>query len=182
MDKEIGSKLKILRERSKLSIRQLAERAEVTAGIISCIERGKNSPSISTLQKVLGALGTNLGAFFANGSADQEGPVFLRENMKLVRDNDRHYTIVFARNPRLAVEVLDEQIRPTESLPEKETLKCDIGGYVLSGALELAVDGQENAMLRPGDAFYVVKGTPHCGRAVGEEPARIITIYCPPNY
>jgi len=182
MDKEIGSKLKILRERSKLSIRQLAERADVTPGIISCIERGKNSPSIYTLQKVLGALGTDLGAFFSNGSANQEGPIFLRENMKLVHDNDRHYTIVFARNPRLAVEVLDEQIRTTDTLPEKEVLKCDVGGYILSGTLELVVEGQENALLRPGDAFYVSKGTPHCGRAVGDEQVRLITVCCPPNY
>ncbi len=182
MDKEIGSKLKILRERSKLSIRQLAERADVTPGIISCIEKGKNSPSISTLQKVLGALGTNLGAFFANGLADQEGPIFLRENMKLVQDNYRFYTMVFARNSRLAMEVFDEQIRPTESFPEKEILKCDIGGYILSGMLELAINGYENILLRPGDAFYVAKETPHCGRAVGDEPARVITVCCPPNY
>ena len=33
--------------------------------MISCIERGKNSPSITTLQKILGALGTDLAAFFA---------------------------------------------------------------------------------------------------------------------
>jgi len=182
MDKKVGERLKILRERSKLSIRQLAEKAAVTPGIISCIERGKNSPSISTLQKVLEALGTDLSAFFANGSAKQEGPLFMRENMQLVQDDDRNYTIVFARNPDLAIEVLDEQIRPSEELPEMETLTCDVAGYILAGMLELEVEGQKKTLLRPGDAFYVIKGTPHRGRAVGDETVRAITVYCPPKY
>lgn len=182
MDKQVGQRLKILRERSKLSIRQLAEKAEVTPGIISCIERGKNSPSISTLQKILGALGTDLSAFFSNGSAKQEGPVFLRENMQLVQDEARNYTIVFARNPDLAIEMLDEQIRPSEELPEMEKLRCDVAGYILAGMLELEVEGQKKALLRPGDAFYVLKGTAHRGRAVGDETVRAITVYCPPNY
>ncbi|MBN2292407.1 MAG: helix-turn-helix domain-containing protein [Pirellulales bacterium] len=182
MDKNVGPRLKILRERSQLSIRQLAEKADVTPGIISCIERGKNSPSIATLQKVLGALGTDLGAFFSNGSAKQEKPLFLRENMQLVQDENRNYTIVFARDPELAVEVLDEQIRPSDELPEMETLRCDVAGYILMGMLELEVEGKKKALLRPGDAFYVVKETPHRGRAVGDETVRAITVYCPPNY
>ena len=181
MDQEVGPRLQILRKRIGLSIRQLAERADVTPGIISCIERGKNSPSITTLQKILEAMGTNLGAFFANGSSQPEGPVFLREHMQVISDNERHYTIVFARNPNLAIEVLDEQIRPTDTPPEMETLKCDVGGYILTGMLELEVEG-EKSVLRPGDAFYITKGSVHRGRAVGTEPVRAMTVYCPPNY
>jgi transcriptional regulator with XRE-family HTH domain len=181
MDQEVGPRLQILRKRIGLSIRQLAEKADVTPGIISCIERGKNSPSITTLQKILEAMGTNLGAFFSNGSPHDEGPVFLRERMQVISDNERHYTIIFARNPDLAVEMLDEQIRPTDILPQLEILKCDVGGYILTGMLELEVDG-EKSVLRPGDAFYIAKGKVHRGRAVGDDPVRAITVYCPPNY
>ena len=53
MDTDLGPRLQMLRKRCGTSIRQLARRAGVAPGIISCIERGKNSPSISTLQKIL---------------------------------------------------------------------------------------------------------------------------------
>jgi transcriptional regulator with XRE-family HTH domain len=182
MDQEVGPRLQILRKRIGLSIRQLAERANVTPGIISCIERGKNSPSILTLQKILESVGANLGDFFANGSARELGPVFLREHMQVISDNERHYTIIFARNRELAVEMLDEQICPTDTPSEMEVLKCDVGGYILSGTLELEVQGEETTVLRPGDAFYIPKGKAHHGRAFGAEPVRAITVCCPPNY
>ena len=52
MEIEVAQRIPMLRKRCGLSIRQLAELSGVTAGMISCIERGKNSPSIATLQKI----------------------------------------------------------------------------------------------------------------------------------
>ena len=43
---------------------ELAERAELTKGFISQLERGLTSPSISSLEDVLEALGTNISDFF----------------------------------------------------------------------------------------------------------------------
>jgi HTH-type transcriptional repressor of puuD len=156
--------------------------AGVTPGIISCIERGKNSPSIATLQKILTALGTNLAAFFATEKERQQGPVFLRENMHAISDGDRTYTIVFGRQPGVAVEVFDETIRPAKRRPAFETLKCDIAGYILSGNLVLEVKGEAKQVLRPGDAFYIRKGQEHRGFAGEDEPVRLVTVYHPARY
>lgn len=46
-----------------LTQEELAERAELTKGFISQLERGLTSPSISSLEDVLEALGTNISDF-----------------------------------------------------------------------------------------------------------------------
>ena len=179
---EVGQRVQALRKRCGLSIRQLAQLAHVTAGIISCIERGKPSPSIATLQKILSALGTDLAAFFAGDPGEQAGPVFLRQQMRTISGGDRSYTIVFPKRRGVAAEMFDEQMYPGKPRPPFEKLKCDVAGYVISGNLVLEIQGEDKRTVRPGDAFYVAKGTEHRGFATGDAPARLITVYYPGRY
>jgi len=66
--------------------------------------------------------------------------------------------------------------------PEMEALPCEVAGYVVSGAIRLEIENEGEFTLRPGDAFYVPRNTVHRGFAVGDEPARIITVCHPPKY
>jgi transcriptional regulator with XRE-family HTH domain len=182
VENDVSRRIQLLRKRCGLSIRQLAKLAGVTAAIISCIERGKNSPSIATLQKILSALGTNLAAFFAEEKQEEEGPVYLREHMRAISDGDRTYTIVLGKHPGVGVEVFDETIRPTKRKPPFEVLQCDVAGYILSGHLALEVQKHSKQVLRPGDAFHIPLGTQHRGFAVEDEPVRLITVYHPSRY
>jgi transcriptional regulator with XRE-family HTH domain len=179
---ELGQRVQVLRKRCGLSLRQLAAQARVTPSMISCIERGKTSPSITMMQKILGALGSDLATFFAEDRGGQEGPFHHRQHMRTISDGDRTYTIVFPKRKGIAVEMFDEQIAPNEKRPPFETLQCDIGGYLLSGSLTLEVRGGEKETLRPGDAFYVPKGCEHRGFAATEETVRLITVYHPAKY
>lgn len=173
----------MLRKRCGLSIRALAGQSGVTAGMISCVERGKHSPSLATLQKILSALGTEFRSFFGSDSAPSAGPVFAREHMGVVSDEERSYTIVFPRRKGIAVEMFDEQLLPAKRRPPFEKLQCDVCGYVLSGSLVLVIKGEEGRQrLRPGDAFYVRRGCEHRGYAAGGEPARLMTVYSPAGY
>lgn len=177
----VGDQLKILRKRSGLSIRRLAQLANVAPGVISSLERGKNSPSISTLQKILSALGTNLAGFFGGQQEVPTGPVYVRESMRVVSDKDRSYTVILPKKQGITIEILDEHMSPGKRKPQYETLSCDIAGYILSGSLLLDVKGGEPRTLRPGDAFYIERGVEHRGHAQ-DEPVRLITIYSPPKY
>jgi len=179
---EVGQRIQILRKRCGLSIRRLAEMAGVAAGMISCIERGKNSPSIATLQKILAALGTNLADFFGTQGDQAQGPIFVREHMRSVSDGQRTYTIVFPDREGIGVEMLDEHISPASRKPPYEKLQCDVAGYVLSGSLTLDVRPKLKQTLRPGDAFYIPRGTEHRGYVSTDEPARLITAYYPEKY
>ena len=181
-DNDVGQRIMMLRQRSGLSIRQLAERAEVTAGIISCIERGKNSPSITTLSKILMALGTNLQGFFGGEGFLETGYVMRRERMRSIADDQRSYTLLFPKRDDIKLEMLDELHDPSGPPPELEALSCDVAGYVIAGSMRLEIADDGEYILRPGDSFYVPRDTVHRGYALGEQPARVITVCFPPMY
>ena len=56
----VGSKLRELRLRRKLGVRELADRSGISHSTISLIERDKISPSLDTLSAVLDASGITL--------------------------------------------------------------------------------------------------------------------------
>ena len=60
----VGNRLKELREERKISMRGLAMKSRLSANALSMIERGKTSPSVSTLYKLADAMGVDITAFF----------------------------------------------------------------------------------------------------------------------
>src|SRR5260221_7345715 len=62
----VGSKLRELRRRRNLAVRELAVRSGVSHSTISLIERDQISPSIDTLGAIVDALGGTLTAFFSD--------------------------------------------------------------------------------------------------------------------
>lgn len=169
-------RIRILRKRCGLSVRELALRSELSPAMISYAERGVNSMSLVTLEKVLSALGSSIAEFFTEGGSPGAGPVFPRERMRVVSDHDRTYTILFRHPPGVPIEMSDEHIRATTVRPSFSRLKHDIAGYLLTGALILEIRGAERRALRPGDAFHVPKNTAHRGYAADDGGARLITI------
>ena len=80
---QIGAKIKALRIANDLTLEELASRSELTKGFLSQLERDLTSPSISTLEDILEALGTNLSEFFAAEPEEQivfhQGDFFIDE-------------------------------------------------------------------------------------------------------
>jgi transcriptional regulator with XRE-family HTH domain len=60
----VATSLRELREARGISMRTLATKSGLSANALSMIERGKTSPSVSTLYKLADALGVSITAFF----------------------------------------------------------------------------------------------------------------------
>lgn len=178
-ESRIGEGLRELREKCGFSMRQLAERAGVAASYVSAVERGKISPTIAMLSKMLVALDSDLSGFFTVDPP--EGYIFRRADMRTVADERRRYTLVLPKREDIKLELLDEEWLPGEN-PEFEQLTGDLSGCVLRGELVIEVNGTEAQVLRPGDAFYVPAGKPVRGQCAGEEVVRLITAITPPRY
>lgn len=73
----IGERLRELREARKISMRALARDSGLSANALSTIERGKVSPSVSTLYKLADALGVSITAFFG-AEGEKKQVVFLK--------------------------------------------------------------------------------------------------------
>ncbi len=61
---DVGLRLRSLREERGVSMRSLARRSGLSANALSMIERNLTSPSVSTLNKLAGALEVPITAFF----------------------------------------------------------------------------------------------------------------------
>jgi transcriptional regulator with XRE-family HTH domain len=68
----VGQRIRSLREERDLSIRALARASGLSANALSMIERGRSSPSVSTLYKVAGALDIPITAIFRAESGNTE--------------------------------------------------------------------------------------------------------------
>jgi len=66
---DVGAKVRTLRQRRGLSLRELAERSTLSVNTISLLERGLMAPSIVTLQKLAMALGVKITFFFEEPEA-----------------------------------------------------------------------------------------------------------------
>jgi len=74
---KIGARLRELRRRRNLGVREVALRSGTSHSSISLIERDCMSPSVDTLSAILDALGTPLTGFFSDlGSAVPHSPFY----------------------------------------------------------------------------------------------------------
>ena len=69
---DVGKRLTELREERDLSMRALARMSDLSANALSVIERGKSSPSVSTLYKLADALEIPVTAFFREAPPVQD--------------------------------------------------------------------------------------------------------------
>jgi transcriptional regulator with XRE-family HTH domain len=78
----VAISLRELREARGISMRTLATKSGLSANALSMIERGKTSPSVSTLYKLADALGVSITAFFGTES-EKKQVVFLKADERV---------------------------------------------------------------------------------------------------
>ena len=76
---DVSARLRELREERGISMRTLAAHSGLSANALSMIERGKTSPSVSTLYKLAAALGVSITAFFG-AVIEKKKAVFLKHD------------------------------------------------------------------------------------------------------
>ena len=87
----IGQRIKQLRIMKGLTQEELADRAELSKGFISQVERDLTSPSIATLMDILQCLGVSVSEFFTEEPEEQI--VFTKEDYFVKKDEDNKNTI-----------------------------------------------------------------------------------------
>lgn len=189
----IGGRLGELRREHRYSIRKLADRAGVSASLISDVERGRVEPSISTLKRLSSALGTTLTYFFSEPEK-QTGRVVRAEDRVVLRGQDgtgearsaiQTSGIRFELASPDQAEVIEAIIGRYEvgaSLgDEPVTHEGEEWGMVLRGRLKVWV-GDEIHFLDPGDAIWYPSTTPHRMENVADEPTEYIWIDTPKTF
>jgi transcriptional regulator with XRE-family HTH domain len=182
MDQEIGARLRMIRERLKLSQRQLARQSGVANATISQVESAKINPTVSMLKKILDGIPMGLGEFFSDDRQPQERKFFRADELIEIAEGGVSYRQVGAHLANKSIQLLKECYQPGAGTGRHElTHEGEECGIVLSGRLEVTV-GDEVAVLGQGDAYYFKSSLPHQFRNVGGEPCELITACSPPSF
>jgi transcriptional regulator with XRE-family HTH domain len=172
---EVGSRIRKIRESRGHSLRVLAEHSGLSMNAISRIERGENSPTVSSLHMLARALKVPIAAFFR--SEEDEITDFVdRKNRLRYKDNG-----VIMES--LGTGLLDQQMEPfLITLDNRGTSQINSvihSGeefvYCLKGEVEYCV-GKRLYQLKPGDSLLFKATQPHWCRKITQIPAKIILV------
>lgn len=176
---DIGQKIKQLRVLKGLTQEELADRAELSKGFISQVERNLTSPSIATLMDILQCLGTSISEFF-NDTRDEQ-VVFSQEDYFEKTDtellNTIHWIIPNAQKNRM--EPIRIKLEPGGSTYPDDPHEGEEFGYVLSGNLTLHL-GSKSYRLKKGESFCFVADRKHY--ITSKVGATLIWVSSPPSF
>jgi transcriptional regulator with XRE-family HTH domain len=179
----IGAKLRELRSRRRLGVRELALRSGVSHSTISMIERDKMSPTVETLSAVLDALGTTLPGFFSDlASAIPYSPFYAAS--EFVEIGNLHaisYKMIGINHPNRQLLMLHETYAAGAHTGEVFFHTAQEAGMVVKGAIELTVGGQTR-LLKEGDGYYFDSREPHRFKNVHDAESQIVSAVTPPTY
>lgn len=181
----LGRELRRLRLNKGLSIHAFAEMADVSAGLLSQIERGISSPSLRTLTKLRHALGVPLGALFEEGERQvlAESHFIRRREARPKLDLGPHRLIKEMLSPHTAsaMQIMILVIPPNGGSGDQPyNDEGEKAGLVLQGFLQLTIDG-ESFDLREGDSFQFDSMLPHRFRNFHRDAARVLWIIRKPQ-
>jgi len=174
-----GRRLQILRERNGWSQRELAKRSGVTNSVISTIEQGRVSPSISSLEKILSGFPVSLREFFAF-DPDASAAVFFAVDQQPQRNFDKLSSRrLFAHQGVAVTHVVyaaseSDSVNSSPSLYQREGMAV---GIIISGQLEVTVGGQMR-VLSAGEGYQFDQARPHCTRNLGGDGCVVLSVSC----
>lgn len=184
MIRAVGSKIRLQRKALGMSLDQLAQKAGVSTGLISSLERGLGNPSFNALVMVAHSLGLPIAALLRQELPDN--PVVRAAER---RSLDFHGTdeleaqhLLLSSGSSQSLEVVHVTAPPgysTAATPFQHP--GEEFGIVLSGQHDVFLDG-EKYTLGPGDSITYPSTIPHWYQNAGDETVTAIWVITPPSF
>jgi quercetin dioxygenase-like cupin family protein/DNA-binding XRE family transcriptional regulator len=186
--KNVGEKIRKVREFKNLSLEELADRSKLSLELIARIEENKDLPFLAPLIRIARSLGVSLGTFLddanelgpvvARGGASKVGVSFSHKNSRdpsnlifspLARDKSGRHMEPFL----IDIKPVKDNDEESSAHPGEEFI------YVLSGEIEIAY-GKEIIKISEGDSIYYDSSVKHHVHTANEKPARILAVLYSP--
>lgn len=176
---KIGHKLRELRVLKGLTQEELADRAELSKGFISQLERDLTSPSIATLIDILQCLGTTIGEFFSESPEEQIvfGKADYFEKLDTELNNEIKWIIPNAQKNAMEPIMLTLQAGG-ETYPDNPH-EGEEFGYVMQGSVVIHIDNK-TYKAKKGESFYFTADKKHY--LTSKTGAVILWVTSPPSF
>lgn len=179
MPTELGERIKQLRLAQDLTLKQVGEKAKVSATHLSEIERGKTSPTVGALVRIAHALGREPAQLVEEDAAPA---------LAFVRRSERRMW----SSGSLLLSSLSSPIEPHEisileiTIPAGQSAPAGVPGdrgealtVVLEGEVEIEIGGKRH-VLKEGEALHFRLNDSHAFRT-GANGVRMLWITRPPS-
>lgn len=178
---DIGDKIRNLRLRMGLTQEELAERSDLTKGFISQLEHDNTSPSVDTLENIVGALGTTMAEFFRSDNMDPI--IFHLEDAFSGRYEqlgmEMHWIVPNAQ--KHAMEPVILELEPNGSSKVYDPFEGESFGFVLEGKVRLRY-GEQSFELEETDCFYFDAQRTFSVENAADAPSKLLWVVTPPYF
>ena len=181
---QFGGKLREVRERKGITMRDVAGQAGVSESLISQIERNKVSPSIDTLLTIIDVLEIDMEYLFKDYHKDKQVRIVKREERKSIRIPGVSYQQLSVMSDPGEEHALEAFLLAIEPGYEKGSEEYGHAGrelgFLIRGRGEFHF-GNRVHQLEEGDSITFASDVPHVLKNTGEEVLEALWIITPPK-
>lgn len=181
---QFGSKLREVRERKGLTMKEVAEHSNVSESLISQIERNKVSPSIETLLSISDVLGIDMEYLFRDYRKERNVRLVKKAERKSIRTPGILYqqlSVLSDSDDEHAIEgFLLEVDAGAEKGSEEYGHTGKEFGFIIQGSGEFHY-GKRVYPLSEGDSITFASDIPHVLKNSGEGTLKAVWIITPPK-
>jgi transcriptional regulator with XRE-family HTH domain len=175
----VGARVKSLREAMDLSLRDLAERSDVSAPMLSQVERGDTSPTLAVAQKIAAGLDLTLSQLLRLDE-DRHVVVIRGGQGRTHRKRGHRVEELTPPLPGQRADVSVHTLAPGAATGAPDDPPMHEPGsrettVVVEGTAELFIDGERHE-LHEGDSVTFDADLPHHFENNGETDARLIAV------
>ena len=177
---KIGERIRNLRQLSSLTQEELAERAGLTKGFISQVERDKTSISLDSLVQILDALDENISDFFLD--TKEKDIVYRKEDrVEIEKTGVSKFELLIPGSTNKKMEAVMVILKPGEKTEIEEPHEGEEMGFILGGRIEIQL-GKKTYRAKKGECFYFAAERDHALTNVGSREAVLLWITSPPYF
>jgi transcriptional regulator with XRE-family HTH domain len=164
---DIGKTIKNLRTKNHITLRELAQKSDLSIGFLSQLERGMTSLAVDSLQNISAALGVEPNYFFNEQQKSGETlDTIIRSGGRAVYKIEDGMRLHYSMSANTGRHLLFPEIVSLLPEPDSDKLRKKAYSqgteefiYVLSGVLTVSFGGRTNRMFR-GDSIAFRPMTP----------------------
>lgn len=174
----IGEKLREIRNQKNFSMRVLAEKSGLSISALSLIEKGKSSPSVSTLQRLANALNVPIATFFSS-ETDKHQVIFThKEHRSQMKAGKVHIEILGKDFASKRFQQYIVNFKENDGSGDSRVVHTGLESiFCLSGIVEFKV-GESVFTLSAGDNLVFNSHIPHSWHTVNNNKGQmLITFY-----
>jgi len=178
---DVATIVRALRNRAGLTLKELAQRSEVSMSTVSKIENGLLLPGYETIQRLAIGLNADVAELFKPHVQDiSTGRRGITKRGQGIKVETSRYTyealagdVSRKRFLPLVATIRAREVSETEPLPAHEGEELI---FVLSGSVRLHSEHYEPLLLEPGDSVYIDSRAGHALTSCGIGDATVIWI------